>query len=189
MIEKKQLRQWMKDQLAQLTNMQYEQWSYEISNRLFDQAEWKDAKMIGITISNRPEVDTYQIIRRAWREGKKVAVPKCFPKENIMKFFQLNTFLQLEKVFRDLYEPKLEASLFVSPENIDYLIVPGLAFTKEGYRLGFGGGYYDRYLPHFQGRTVSLAFDIQVVEQIPFEQHDLPVEKIITNKEVILSNE
>ena len=71
------------------------------------------------------------------------------------------------------------------PSQIDLLIVPGLAYTQAGYRLGFGGGYYDRFLRDYDGKTISLAFNCQMIPQIDLEEHDLPVSKIITNTEVI----
>ncbi len=188
MNRKKELRLQIKKMLQSLSKMEYEQQSFEIARNLYEQEEWKQAKMIGITISISSEVNTYPIIRRAWLEGKSIAVPKCFPKENVMHFYELKAFTQLENVFRDLYEPNLNITTLVKPNEMDCLIVPGLAFNKSGYRLGFGGGYYDRYLVQYNGPTVSLAFDCQIIEDIPKESHDLPVSKIITNKDVILTN-
>ena len=65
------------------------------------------------------------------------------------------------------------------------MFVPGLCFMKNGYRLGYGGGYYDRYLQNYKGMTVSLAFSDQVVDSLPVESFDIPVEKIVLNNQVI----
>lgn len=184
-MDKKELRQQMKEKLARLTKPQYEHYSFLIAQTLFKDPDWIGANTIGITISNPPEVDTYQIIRKAWELGKTVVAPKCNPTDKTLQFRKLETFSQLESVFYGLYEPNEDNTKVISGQEIDLLLVPGLSFNSRGFRLGFGGGYYDRFLQQYQGKTVSLAFSIQVVEGIPVEEHDLPVAKIITNKEVI----
>jgi 5-formyltetrahydrofolate cyclo-ligase len=185
MIEKNSLRQQMKQTLSKLSKPLYEDYSYKIANKLFEDPDWIKADVIGITISKQPEVDTYQIIRKAWEQGKQVVVPKCYPKEKKLSFRILTEFSQLESVFYGLFEPIEDVTTEVKPEQINLLIVPGLAYINEGYRLGFGGGYYDRFLHHYTGTTICLAFDCQVVTYIPVEKHDVPVSKIITNSEVI----
>jgi 5-formyltetrahydrofolate cyclo-ligase len=186
MSEKKLIRKEMKESLALLTKPYYEHFSNKIAENLYKDEDWVKAGVIGITISKEPEVDTYQIIRRAWEEGKEVAAPKCNPKSKVLSFYKITEFSQLESVFYGLLEPIIEQTIEVKPEAIDLLFVPGLAYTREGFRLGFGGGYYDRYLTNFDGKTLSLAFHFQVIRQIPIEKHDIPVSKIITNDEVII---
>jgi len=182
MIEKNAFRKEMKGKLQAISKAHYEHYSYQIAQTLYEDSLWKSAQMIGITISNPPEVDTYQIIRQAWKEGKTIVIPKCLPKEKRMDFRVLERFDQLESVYFNLLEPIAEKTKKVDPSEIELLIVPGLAFTKDGYRLGVGGGYYDRFLQHYKGKTASLAFQVQIVNQLPKEPHDLPVEKLITNE-------
>ncbi|MCM3692422.1 5-formyltetrahydrofolate cyclo-ligase [Neobacillus niacini] len=185
MNEKNSRRKEMKELLSGLSKPNYEDYSYKIARNLYNHEDWKQAKVIGVTISKQPEVDTYQIIRKAWESGKEVVAPKCHPKEKILTFHKITQFSQLESVFYGLLEPIIEKTIEVMPKDIDLLIVPGLAFTREGFRLGFGGGYYDRYLPQYSGKTISLAFDFQVIPQFTIEEHDIPVSIIITNDEVI----
>ncbi|CRK84137.1 5-formyltetrahydrofolate cyclo-ligase [Neobacillus massiliamazoniensis] len=185
MNDKNSVRKQMKETLSHLTTPLYEDYSYKIAKRLYDEQDWKDAAVIGITISKQPEVDTYQIIRKAWELGKRVVVPKCIPKEKKLLFRALTEFSQLESVFYGLLEPIEAKTEEVVPSQIDLLIVPGLAYTQAGYRLGFGGGYYDRFLRDYDGKTISLAFNCQIIPQIDLEEHDLPVSKIITNTGVI----
>ena len=182
MDEKQLLRKHIMDILAKIEKPQYEHESYEIAQLLYQDPLWKEAKVVGVTISKYPEVDTYQIIRKAWEEGKQVVIPKCLPKKKEMVFRTLTQFNQLESVYYGLLEPIEEMTAEVRGNEIDLLIVPGLAYTKEGYRVGFGGGYYDRYLAEFNGHTVSLAFQSQLVSELPIEEHDIPVKQIITNK-------
>jgi 5-formyltetrahydrofolate cyclo-ligase len=185
MSDKKLIRKEMKASLALLTKPFYEHYSNKIANTLYKDKDWLNANVIGITISKEPEVDTYQIIRKAWEEGKEVVIPKCNPKAKTLSFRKITEFSQLESVYYGLLEPIIDQTIEVKPEDIDLLFVPGLAYTREGFRLGFGGGYYDRYLTEYNGKTLSLAFHFQVIPQFPIEKHDIPVAKIITNDEVI----
>jgi 5-formyltetrahydrofolate cyclo-ligase len=185
-MDKKQLRTKLKETLSTLSKPLYEELSKKIASQLFQEEDWQKSTVIGITISKFPEVDTYQIIRKAWQEGKTVAVPKCYPKEKRMDFRVISDFSQLESVFYGLSEPIEDKTSRLNSENIDLIIVPGLGYTKEGYRIGFGGGYYDRYLKDYTGKTISLAFQSQILPSFTNEDHDIPVAKIITNDEVIL---
>lgn len=185
MNEKKYLRQQLKENLSSLSKPLYEDYSHKAAELLYQDNDWLDAKVIGVTISKRPEVDTIPIIKKAWEEGKKVVVPKCYPDEKKMIFRFLSDFSQLESVFYGLLEPIVEKTAEAAPEEIDLLIVPGLGYTMEGYRIGFGGGYYDRYLTSFHGKNLSLAFNLQIIPPFPIEEYDLPISKIITNEKVI----
>lgn len=182
MKEKQELRKEIREKLKQIPKPLYEHYSYTIAQELYKDPVWQSASVIGITISIPPEVDTYQIIRTAWAEGKKVAVPKCMAVEKLLDFRILQRFNQLESVYFGLLEPIPAETEPIETEDIDLLIVPGIAFTKNGYRMGVGGGFYDRFLQHYHGRTLSLAFTEQLVAEVPIEAHDIPVEKIITNE-------
>jgi 5-formyltetrahydrofolate cyclo-ligase len=185
MNEKNCIRKQMRETLSKLTKPLYEDLSTTIAYRLYEHPDWKEAQVIGITISMLPEVDTYQIIKKSWELGKQVVIPKCSPKEKKLSFRTLTAFSQLESVFHGLLEPIEAETIEVGPDQIELLIVPGLAYTREGYRIGFGGGYYDRFLKDYHGSTISLAFNSQVIPHIPVEVHDVPVSTIITNNEVI----
>ncbi|WP_066312209.1 5-formyltetrahydrofolate cyclo-ligase [Bacillus sp. FJAT-29814] len=187
MEDKTSIRKRMKAILSNLSEQIYEDYSNKIAQTLYQQDEWKKSATIGITISRVPEVDTYPIIRKAWESGKRVVVPKCDPKEKVLSFRTLTDFSQLESVYFGLLEPIIEETTEMDPKEIDLLIVPGLAFTREGYRLGFGGGYYDRFLLDFTGKTISLAFPEQMIPRFPIEKFDIPVSKIITTNEIIHS--
>jgi 5-formyltetrahydrofolate cyclo-ligase len=182
MNEKQRLRKEIKERIHSIPKALYEHYSYVIAQTLYKDPLWTSAHTIGITISNSPEVDTYQIIRKAWDEGKRIVTPKCLPKEKQMDFRVLDRFDQLESVYFSLLEPIEARTKRVEPIEIDLIIVPGLGFDKNGFRLGVGGGYYDRFLQNYNGDTLSLAFQEQMVDDIPKEAHDIPVAKIITNE-------
>ncbi|WP_409270658.1 5-formyltetrahydrofolate cyclo-ligase [Neobacillus sp. SCS-31] len=185
MEDKQKLRKAMMDRLNSIAEGEYRERSERIASNLFRNPVWEKTEVIGITISRPPEADTYKIIENAWREGKRIAVPKCLPATREMQFRYLTDFSQLEKVYYGLLEPMVERTAPAEPNDISLLVVPGLAFSRSGYRLGFGGGYYDRFLADYKGETVSLAFNSQMVEDLPIEKHDLPVGLILTEDAAI----
>jgi len=182
---KKEIRTRILKELQSLSKPVYEQLSYEIAQNLYNHPLFQNARHIGLTISKSPEVDTLQIIRTAWAEGKKVSVPKCLPSTKEMVFRQLDRFDQLETVYSGLYEPIESETALTEGDEMDLVLVPGVAYAANGYRIGFGGGYYDRYLLNYHGNTISLAMDCQLEDSIPAEAHDIPVQHLITNKGVI----
>lgn len=187
--EKVRLRKKIVGQMNSLPKEQHKTLSEQIVFSLYEQKEWKDAQTIGITLSMENEVNTYAIIEQAWREGKKVAVPKCNRETRTMTFRQITNFDQLETVYMNLREPIPALTVEVEANEMEILFVPGVAYTRRGERIGYGGGYYDRYLAEYEGKTLSLAFDFQMVNYIPTESFDQNVQKIITEKETIVQNE
>ncbi|WP_409289280.1 5-formyltetrahydrofolate cyclo-ligase [Peribacillus sp. SCS-37] len=186
-MDKKRTRQMVKALLKEkLTREDHQHQSEEIRKRLFGEDFWSEARCIGITLSNFPEADTIEIIRKAWDTGKAVAVPKCIPDARQLDFRLLQSFDELETVFYGLKEPIPGLTTPVAAEDIDLMFVPGLAFDARGYRLGYGGGYYDRLLAGCSGLTVSLALDLQILDSVPKEVHDMPVSTIITPGRMIV---
>jgi 5-formyltetrahydrofolate cyclo-ligase len=186
---KKELRKIVKEKLESLSEMEVRHYNLLIQEKFFKSDSWNQAEVIGITVSRGREVETRDIIERAWKEGKKVSVPKCYPDNKSMAFYILNDFTQLEEVYFGLKEPKVDETVIVEKNDIELLIVPGVCYTLNGFRVGYGGGYYDRYLEHFHGNTVSLLFECQLVDGIPANEFDIPVKQIITEDRVINCNE
>lgn len=176
----------MKAKLSELDLPVYEDLSFRVAQQLFQDDNWMEASTIAITVSKAPEVDTFQVIRKGWEQGKRMVVPKCEPKSRQLNFRELKRFSELETVYYGLLEPIVSETESVNPDEIDLVVVPGLAFSKDGYRLGFGGGYYDRFLANYRGNTVSLAFKDQIVPDVPVESHDIPVRKIVSSEGVII---
>jgi len=171
--------------LASLDGKERSQIESTFYERLFSTDLWKKAESIGVTVSKGTEWETRPIIEEAWKEEKKVSVPKSIHKTRELHFYQLEDYNQLEVGYYDLEEPVPEKTNRTEIADIDLLIVPGVAFNKEGYRIGFGGGYYDRFLKDFSNETVSLAHTNQLREDLPIEEYDLPVDKIITEQGII----
>jgi 5-formyltetrahydrofolate cyclo-ligase len=189
MEEKRKMRNKVKQLLTQLTDKEKQEYSKAIAEKLYALSLWEKAKCIGITISRGNEVHTLPIIETAWCQGKKICVPKCHPNEKTMVFREIHSLAQLESVYFGLLEPIEEITKEVAAAEIDLMIVPGIVFARDGYRIGYGGGYYDRYLQQFTNTTISLAYSVQIVARVPAEQHDIPVQMIITNDEVIVCDE
>ncbi|ABO67734.1 MULTISPECIES: 5-formyltetrahydrofolate cyclo-ligase [Geobacillus] len=182
---KRELRRRMVDRLRQLSPAEKQAYDRQIAAYLYRWRQWQEAKVVAITIAKETEVDTVPIIERAWQEGKTVGVPKCNPMTKTMTFRQIASFAQLEKAYAGLLEPIEEQTTALGHDEFDLIIVPGVCFTKTGYRIGYGGGYYDRYLQGITATTAALAYSFQVVEDIPVEDHDVPVEFMITDQGVI----
>ncbi|GAA0443314.1 5-formyltetrahydrofolate cyclo-ligase [Lentibacillus halophilus] len=179
-MQKRNMRKDAKDELKKLSDAHRMQIEKKLKQNLVSSDVWKRADRIGITVSKGMEWDTNPIIEAAWQEGKTVAVPKCYPDERKLTFFDFHTYDQLETVYYNLLEPNPNKTDNVNKETIDLLIVPGLLFDQGGFRIGFGGGYYDRFLADFPNRTLSLAADFQVVEKLPSDSYDVPVDSLIT---------
>lgn len=185
-MTKEMTRKSIREQLTSLDEETYNNFSKQIEEQFLKQVANTDITTIGITISSFPEVDTSSIIKQLWAMGKNVVVPKCSPSDRTMVFYQIQHFDQLEQVYMHLLEPNPLLTKEVTPNDIDLLVVPGIVYSREGYRIGYGGGYYDRFLMGYEGNTLSLAFAIQMVKEVESDIYDLPVDQIITPNEIFL---
>ena len=149
-----------------------------LTERLLQHPFYQEAKIIATYLSFSHEFQTQGLIEKALRDGKKVLIPKTYPKGR-MDFVVYHP-QQLVKTSFGLLEPQGDLEV-VDASQIDLIHVPGLAFTTEGYRIGYGGGYYDRYLKHFSGHTLSTIYPCQIQDFIP-EKHDLPVEEVLIDE-------
>ncbi len=162
-------------------------YSSEILNKVINSSYYKEAKTIMCFISFSTEVYTHDFIKRAIEDGKRIAVPITFPKVPEIRPSILKTFKELEPGFFNILTPKEEFQRFIDPEEIDLVIVPGVAFRKDGYRVGYGGGYYDRFLSKIPDTpTIAIAFDLQIVADLPTDSFDIPVDYIYTEKDIIV---
>lgn len=155
-----------------------------ICERVMTWSVFQAATCVAIYVSVRKEVDTHRLIDLALEMGKQVCVPLT-QRKGVMVFQEISSFDALQPARFGLLEPAYDAAQIVIPEDLDLVIVPGIAFDKSGNRLGFGGGYYDRYLAHCEAIRVGLAYGFQVVDDIPIEEHDVCVDWLVTEHEVI----
>ena len=133
------------------------------------------------------EIQTFSGITRAFSEEKRVFVPITVKDERDLIVSEIFNLDELEPAVYSILEPKKELVRLSPRQKMDLIIVPGLAFDRKGSRLGYGFGYYDNFLKKKSkyAKSIGLAFHFQIVESVPINNHDLPVDIIITEKEVI----
>lgn len=131
------------------------------------------------------EVDTHSIIGGLLAGGKTVFVPVSDMGKRLMQWSRLLGLNELERTHFGLLEPAAQFRRIepIAPRTV--CLVPGLAFTRAGWRLGYGGGYFDRFLDTFSGVPIGLAYDVQIMGHIPAESHDQPVDYVVTESGVI----
>ena len=149
-----------------------------LTEQLLQHPFYQEAKVIATYLSFPHEFQTQELIEQALRDCKKVLIPKTYPKGRMD--FVVYDPQQLVKTSFGLLEPQGDLEV-VDVSQIDLIHVPGLAFTTEGYRIGYGGGYYDRYLKHFSGNTLSTVYPCQIRDFIP-EDHDIPVQEVLVDE-------
>ena len=145
----------------------------------------QDCAAVMIFLSFGSEINTDYIIEWLWKQKKRVLVPLCKPETQTMDIFPIANFADMEPGYFGIREPKRALRPPVAREVIDLVAVPAVAFDRRGYRVGYGGGYYDRFLVGMDVPTIGLAFDCQIIAAAPVEKYDLAVQGIITEKEYI----
>lgn len=180
-MDKNELRQHITKQIEELSDERRQAIEADLRNQLTQTTEWQQAKTIGITLSHELEWDTYKTIEKAWNEGKIVVVPKCIHKTKEMIFYRIDSFDDVKAGYAGILEPIESETTKWDKQAIDLLVVPGRVFDKTHYRIGFGGGYYDRFLADFNQPTISLVWEGQLVDQVPTNQYDLPVDQLVVS--------
>jgi len=185
---KKQLRQRIIRLRLDMNPAEVKAKSRAISSRLFQQAFFEGAKTVMVYVDFRHEVKTGEIIEKALAQGKRVTVPVCEPREvRLIPSEILDYPGDLAPGTWGILEPKPDKLRPVDPADLDLVLVPGVAFDEQGNRLGYGGGYYDRFLARLRpdALAVALAFEEQILEDVCPEEHDRQVHAIITDQRSI----
>ncbi|WP_367295104.1 5-formyltetrahydrofolate cyclo-ligase [Levilactobacillus yonginensis] len=179
MPTKAELRQQTIQALKMMPAEQRRAASADLYQQLFASDYWQTARTVATTVSGDFELATQPIIERAHAEGKTIAVPETLPKRQ-MAFHVLDDQTQLARTKFGLLEPT--NGMIVAPADFELIIVPGLVFAPTGERLGFGGGYYDRYLPRTVGAKVALALPAQQIQQASWqvESFDVILDAVLT---------
>ena len=182
MIEKEKIRRRILKLRDGLSSEEREEKSKQIRGKLFALFEFKTAKTILFYAAKGNEVETKKIIEESLSSGKKVGLPIVKGEE--IFFSQVFNYGKLLPSTFGILEPEEEDP--ISLDRVDLIIVPGIVFDSQGNRIGFGRGFYDRFLKKVPDTfKIGLAFEIQIVETIPKISSDIPVDKIITEKRVI----
>lgn len=146
---------------------------------------YQNAELLLFYVSYRSEADTIQLLKRALAEGRNVAVPKVEGTE--MVFYRITDVSQLVEGYRGILEPDIKKTVPVTKTaklpKCTLLFVPGCAFDKSGGRMGYGGGFYDRFMEKYPDvKRVALSYEMQLVDEVPCEIHDRRVDMIVTEK-------
>lgn len=147
--------------------------------QLIEHDKFKNAQNIGVVLSMPYEVETDSIIKYALEQNKSVFVPSTNYDAHIMQFQQLEKLDQVELDEKSIRYVNADTLIH---NELDLVIVPGVVFNHAGYRIGYGGGYFDQFLSKYQPSTISLIYDIQLSDQLPVEPHDYPVQELIIAK-------
>lgn len=163
-----------------------------IASRVTSLAEYADARVVLTYLSIGDEVQTRGIIRDAWSRGKVVALPRCVPHSRRMRWYRVESLDGLERSKFGVLEPVADAAAEFDPNAVPnaLAIVPGLTFDARGYRLGYGGGFYDTFLAGFGGTSVGICREAQLSAsgELAIDAHDLPVKVVVTEAQVIRTN-
>ncbi|MBI5375140.1 MAG: 5-formyltetrahydrofolate cyclo-ligase [Candidatus Schekmanbacteria bacterium] len=162
--------------------------SDEICNKVLKLSILKKADIIACYIAKPEEVQTEKLILKLLDMGKKVVIPKVNPGNKGIEFYYLKSFhSELEKGYHGIMEPKTLLKKLGVKSHIDFAIVPSLALDITGTRIGFGGGYFDRFFSPAPERTTicGIAFDFQILDTLPSDPHDINVDLIVTEKRTI----
>jgi 5-formyltetrahydrofolate cyclo-ligase len=181
--EKKNIRQQMMGRLGDQSFSERKEKSSVIQERLFSSEEFRDAATVLAYVSLPQEVDTEELIHQALKQGKRVGVPYIVPGENRMIASEIETNYRLERGPLGIYQPGRPQVKAISLEEIDLVIVPALAYSRDNTRLGRGKGFYDVFLSSAKKhslKTIGIAFDFQLVDSLPRTPHDRPVDRVIT---------
>ena len=175
-MDKKELRRAIRERKRAMTNEEIVMRS-QMLGLLFIQSEaYKNAKTIYGYLPYNQEVRTVPMLEQALRDGKRVAVPKCYGDE--MKFIFMDDLSKVEKGYANIPEPIADGP--IADDETALVLMPGLAFDPQGHRIGYGGGFYDKFLAAEPNHpTLALCYEFQMLPHLETEEHDIPVDYVI----------
>ena len=175
-MDKKALRRQIRDQKKAMTEREIQNRSLRLGELFAATEAYQNAKSVYGYLPYNQEVRTVPMLQKAIADGKRVAVPKVYG--DTMRFIWLEDLTKVEKSEMGIPEPVEDGP--VASDKTALVLMPGVAFTKNGERIGYGGGYYDRFLAAEPNHpTVALCYDFQIVESLPTEEFDIPVDLVL----------
>jgi len=167
------------EQRKELADETVRELSEQICNKVKKMQEYIDAEDICMYMPANNEVDVTFLIEDAWSKGKTVWLPKTAGRR--MDFFKFDSMTPLSEGSYKILEP--ESDIVLEPDEKTLILMPGVAFSMDGGRIGYGGGYYDIYLEqHSTSKKVAVCYDFQIVGELPIEEHDIKPDFIISEK-------
>ena len=183
LVEKADLRRVARERRETLGARDRSEWSREICARARELPEYRDADVVACYVSIGAEVATRALLQAALLDAKRVAVPVSDLRAHRLDLARFDGFHGMETGAFGVREPRPVVK--VDAKGVDVVFVPGLAFDARGHRLGYGRGYFDRLLAGTSAARVGLAYEAQLVDRVPDERHDIPVEVVVTEKGTI----
>ena len=161
----------------------------KIKNRLLNMWALRQVDTVLCYVSTDIEVDTRELINALLQMGKRVAVPRCEDGKAEMNFYYIDSLDSLSAVSFGVDEPDPQKCVMVGKTEGTVCIVPAFMFDKSGYRLGYGKGYYDRYLSGYKGSTIGICYGDNIVDELYHGKYDRTVQLVVTEKEIITVRE
>lgn len=175
-MDKKALRSMIREKKRAMTEEQIVSASLRLGELFFSHSLYKNAKTIYGYLPYNQEVRTIPMLEQAIKDGKRIAVPKVFGDE--MKFIYLDDLSKIEKGYCGIPEPIENEPVADDPTSL--VLMPGLAFDPQGHRIGYGGGFYDKFLAAEPGHpTLALCYAFQMVDHLETEEFDVPVDCVL----------
>ena len=175
-MDKRELRARIREQKRAMTDETINAKSAALGEKFRASALYRDAKTIYGYLPYNQEVRTVPMLAQAMQDGKRVAVPKVYGEE--MRFIYIENFDGIEKGYAGIPEPVADSPVADDPTAL--VLMPGLAFDPQGHRIGYGGGFYDRFLENEPKHpTLALCYDFQMLERLETEAHDIPVDCVL----------
>lgn len=175
-MDKKELRSVIRARKRAMTAQQIEEKSRRLMEMFLQSDLYRSAKTVYGYLPYNQEVRTVPMLEQALRDGKRVAVPKVYGEE--MRFLYITDLTQVESGYAGIPEPIADEPVADDPGAL--VLMPGLAFDKEGHRIGYGGGFYDRFLEQEPDHpTLALCYDFQMLPSLETEEHDIPVDCVL----------
>ena len=175
-MDKKELRRQIREKKRAMTVRQIEEASSRLGELFARSEQYQAAESIYGYLPYNQEVRTVPMLERALAEGKRVAVPKVYGEE--MRFIWMTDLSQVDKGYSCIPEPVADGPVADDPHAL--VLMPGLAFDPQGHRIGYGGGFYDRFLAQEpEHPTVALCYEFQMLEKLETEDFDIPVDLVL----------
>lgn len=183
-MTKSDLKRRLRAERIQMSERAVSEKSLRIYRRLIDMPAYQLARRLACYVSIKNEVDTRTVILKAIGSGKQVGVSVA-REDGDMDFQAILGLSDLRPVQYGLREPVPNSKQVLLPHTIDLVLIPGTAFDRLGHRIGSGGGYYDRFLTRTDAVRIGLSYGFQIIDRVPAEPHDVKMDWIITENEVI----
>lgn len=186
MDRKKEVRALALAKRSALTDIERRDKSRQIEKLVLTLPEYQEARTVMLFLNFRDEVETTALAEETLARGKDLVLPRCAPRGILIPALIHDLSRDIEPGTWGIREPKKEALLEADPKTVDLVLVPGAAFDRNGNRLGYGGGYYDRFFARLRPTVprVAISFSVQVLPEVPIGEHDQKMTILVTEEGV-----